>query len=130
MHGRYNDTLAFDFMAPMGIWFENFALPVVINECLLQSYNGILRFFPNWPLDRQAEFRTLRAVGAFLVSAACAGGAVQWIEVFSEAGAPLRIIIPWAQGAKVVTADGEQDVGHGEQVFSTKQGEMLRFLPL
>ena len=22
VHGRYNDTLPFDFMAPMGIWFE------------------------------------------------------------------------------------------------------------
>ena len=52
-------------MRNMGIWFENFGLPVVINECLLQSYDGALRLFPNWPLDRAAEFRTLRAVGAF-----------------------------------------------------------------
>ncbi|MFN8489542.1 MAG: hypothetical protein U0350_18305 [Caldilineaceae bacterium] len=129
VHGRYNDTLAFDFMAPMGIWFENFALPVVINECLLQSYNGVLRFFPNWPLDRQAEFHTLRAVGAFLVSAACANGTVQWIEIFSEAGALLQIIIPWAQGARVITAAGERQVGSGEQAFNTKRGELLRFLP-
>ena len=35
--GRYSDTTPFDFMRNMGIWFENFALPVVINECLLQS---------------------------------------------------------------------------------------------
>ncbi|MCX5771067.1 MAG: hypothetical protein NTZ09_12470, partial [Candidatus Hydrogenedentes bacterium] len=70
VHGRYDDTTPFDFMRPMGIWFENFALPVVINECLLQSYTGTLRLFPNWPADKAAEFSTLRAVGAFLVSSA------------------------------------------------------------
>jgi alpha-L-fucosidase 2 len=60
--GRYSDTIAFDFMGAMGIWFENFALPAVINECLMQSYNGILRFFPNWSTEKYTEFSTLRAV--------------------------------------------------------------------
>ena len=45
INGRYNDFTDFDFMAPMGIWFENFALPVVINECLMQSYHGEIRLF-------------------------------------------------------------------------------------
>ena len=82
-------------MANMGIWFENFALPVVINECMLQSYNGKLRFFPNWPKGKNAEFKTLRAVGGFLVSSKYSNGSVQWIEVLSEAGQPLTIINPW-----------------------------------
>ena len=90
VQGRYPDTLPFDFMAPMGIWLENFALPVVINECLLQSYNGEIRLFPNWSLERRAEFHTLRAVGAFLVSAACDKGEVQWVEIESAADAPAR----------------------------------------
>ena len=47
--GRYLDQTPYDYMARMGIWFENFSLPVVINECLLQSYTGELRLFPNWP---------------------------------------------------------------------------------
>ena len=47
--GRYMDQTPYDYMARMGIWFENFSLPVVINECLLQSYTGELRLFPNWP---------------------------------------------------------------------------------
>jgi hypothetical protein len=129
VHGRYSDTLAYDFMANMGIWFENFALPVVINECLLQSYSGALRFFPNWPADRRAEFRTLRAVGAFLVSAAFDQGAVQWIELTSEAGGPLRLIVPWPEGARCISADGERVVPGGEQEIATQIGETIRLFP-
>ncbi len=96
--GRYGDELPFDFMARMGIWCENFALPAVINECLLQSYTGALRLFPNWPVDQRAEFHNLRAVGAFLVSASFEAGAVQWIEILSEAGHSLRLMSPWEPG--------------------------------
>ena len=46
--GRYNDQTDYFYMGSMGIWFENFALPVVINECLMQSYNGEIVLFPNW----------------------------------------------------------------------------------
>ena len=126
VHGRYSDTLAYDFMADMGIWFENFALPVVINECLLQSYTGTLRLFPNWPHDKHAEFRTLRAAGAFLVSAAYEHGAVQWVEIMSEAGAPLRLFSPWSEGARCVSTAGEQ-IMRGEIVeIATKPGDIIR----
>ena len=33
--GRYADNIPFDFMCRMGIWFENFSLYAVINECLI-----------------------------------------------------------------------------------------------
>jgi hypothetical protein len=130
VHGRYNDTLDYDFMARMGIWFENFALPAVINECLLQSYNGTMRFFPNWPTDRRAEFRTLRAVGAFLVSAAFDQGRVQWIEIESEAGAQLRLMVPWVHGARCVGAGGERAIPPGELEMPTQAGETIQLFPL
>jgi len=106
--GRYADTENFDFMSRMGIWFENFSIPAVINECLLQSYNGILRFFPNWPNGQQAEFHTLRAVGGFLVSAAFVNGETDWIQIESEAGTALSFYIPWAEGALCTLPTGEQ----------------------
>jgi alpha-L-fucosidase 2 len=125
VHGRYTDDLPYDFMGRMGIWFENFALPAVINECLLQSYNGELRFFPNWPKDKRAEFRTLRAAGAFLVSAAMENGEVKWIEILCEAGTAVRMINPWKNGARC-----------GDRIFKgklieleTRTGETLSFLP-
>jgi len=129
VHGRYDDSTAFDFMRPMGIWFENFGLPVVINECLMQSYNGTIRLFPNWPLERPATFSTLRAVGAFLVSASCDKGEVGEVEILSEAGSPLRIVNPWKAGARVITGTGEKIVNDALIEIPTKAGETIRLLP-
>ncbi|MDU0205322.1 glycosyl hydrolase family 95 catalytic domain-containing protein [Paenibacillus sp. MAH-36] len=126
--GRYSDTLSFDFMRRVGIWFENFALPVVINECLLQSYNGILRLFPNWPSEQEAEFATLRAVGAFLVSASISGGEVQWVEIESEAGAELRFYNPWEHGAVCKQASGDVTVYEDIVQLSTSPGERIRLV--
>jgi hypothetical protein len=125
-HGRYSDNSDFAFMAPMGIWFENFALPVVINECLLQSYNGTLRFFPNWPRDKRAEFRTFRAVGAFLVSAAIENGEVQWIEIQSEAGSRLKLILPWEKATSRSSLKGDQAGAGPVLEIDTAQGETIR----
>lgn len=128
VHGRYSDTTRFDFMAPMGIWFENFALPVVVNECLLQSYDGTIRLFPNWPLDKAAAFRTLRAAGAFLVSASCSGGRVEEVEVFSEAGSRLRIHVPWDNGALLQTGEESREVPGGLLELETVPGQTLKLL--
>ena len=64
--GRYSDTTNFDFMMRMGIWTENLSLPAVLNECMVQSYTGTLRLFPNTKGLGRASFRNLRAAGAFL----------------------------------------------------------------
>ena len=44
-------------------------MTLAVNEMLLQSHEGALRFFPVWPANRAATFTTLRTNGAFLVSA-------------------------------------------------------------
>ncbi|MCE5327483.1 MAG: hypothetical protein LLG01_13835 [Planctomycetaceae bacterium] len=125
--GRYNDHTPFDYMANMGIWFENFALPAVVNEALLQSYTGEIRLFPNWPLSAgDAEFRTLRAVGAFLVSARIEAGCVRWIEVFSERGSELRLVNPWPRA--IVERNGVRTIDDRPLiVLSTAVGERLQF---
>jgi hypothetical protein len=48
---------------------ETCGVTLAINEMLLQSHEKGLRFFAVWPRHRHASFSTLRAVGAFLVSA-------------------------------------------------------------
>ena len=45
--GRHNDSTDFDFMMRLGFWTENFALPAVLNECMMQSYTGAIHLFPN-----------------------------------------------------------------------------------
>jgi hypothetical protein len=123
--GRYLDVTPFDYMARMGIWFENFSLPVVINECLLQSYTGELRLFPNWPAGVDAAFQDLRAVGAFLVSASFTGGNVRWIRVAAEVGGPLHVRNPWA-GCVEVARDGAKETIEGEVLtIETRPGDVI-----
>ncbi|MDI4646441.1 glycosyl hydrolase family 95 catalytic domain-containing protein [Cohnella hashimotonis] len=127
--GRYSDTTPFDYMGQMGIWFENFALPAVINECLLQSYNGVLRLFPNWPKHLPASFATLRAVGGFLVSASFEKGCVQWVEIVSEAGAPLRMHNPWT-GDVAVKRNGTEETASGALLeWHATAGTLFRLTP-
>lgn len=101
--GRYDDLTDYMYMAPMGIWFENFALPAVINECLMQSYDGIVNLFPNWDLAVDASFNTLRAQGAFLISASVADGEISPVTCLSECGNTFRMDNPWAVTQVTVT---------------------------
>jgi alpha-L-fucosidase 2 len=88
-------TTDFDFMMRMGLWCENFAVPVVLNECMLQSYSGTIRLFPNTLNLGGARFERLRCVGAFLVNAAYDGKTVKIFDVLSERGTTLRFVSPW-----------------------------------
>ncbi|HXE10474.1 MAG TPA: hypothetical protein VN633_00035, partial [Bryobacteraceae bacterium] len=119
--GRYSDTTDFDFMMRMGIWTENLSLPVVVNECLLQSYAGVIRLFPNTTNLGPAKFDRLRAVGAFLVSAAWDGKQISGIEILSEKGAPCRLAPPWP-GEIAVT-----EIKSAKRVTTQKDGAYVRF---
>jgi hypothetical protein len=128
VHGRYNDRSNYGFMDRMGVWFENFALPVVINECLMQSYNGTIRLFPNWPMESDAEFHDLRAVGAFLVSASLKEGKVTEVKILSEAGSPLQIILPW-ENYFMINANGKVPMSGKSVEIGTRAGEIISFEP-
>lgn len=75
---------------------EHFSVvPCTIQEMLFQSYNGVLRFFPCWPKEMNARFGTLRARGAFLVSAELKNGEVCGVRIVSEKGRDCTIVNPW-----------------------------------
>ncbi|MEI8387292.1 MAG: glycoside hydrolase family 95-like protein, partial [Verrucomicrobiota bacterium] len=74
---------------------ENCAGFNAIHEMLLQSHEGVLRFFPCWPKDQDARFGTLRAVGAFLVSAEMKNGVVSGVTIISEKGSDCTVVTPW-----------------------------------
>lgn len=123
--GRYSDYTDYMYMAGMGIWFENFALPAVINECLMQSYDGRIRLFPNWNLDDDASFSTLRARGGFLVSAEVNGGRIGDVEIYSNNGGKCRVVNPWP-GASVSINNGGckfKETADGIIEFDTHKGE-------
>ena len=74
-----------------------------INAMLLQSHEGFLRLFPCWH-HPEAKFATIRAAGAFLVSAEVKGGVCQPITIVSEKGRPCSVLNPWP-GKTVVVQD-------------------------
>ena len=127
VHGRYRDLSNYGFMDPMGVWFENFALPAVINECLMQSYSGTIRLFPNWPKEKDAEFRDLRAAGAFLVSASLKDGEISHIKILSEAGMPLKILMPWEGTTVVKNNKGSSQFSKKLIEINTEKGEVITF---
>ena len=80
----------------------NFAAAAGVQEMLLQSQHGRLRVFPAVPPDwADVSFTTLRAEGAFLVSAQRRSGATERVEIVAERGGTCRIISPW-DGVEIV----------------------------
>ena len=128
--GRYADDTAYDFMARMGVWFENFALPAVINECLLQGYDGRIRLFPNWPADKDAAFYRLRTAGAFLVSAEQAEGRLRWVQIRATAPGELRLINPWLGQVQLVENRWPARLLSGRELrLKADRGDVWEFRP-
>jgi len=100
---------------------------LVINEMLLQSHEGVLRFFPCWPKDQDAKFGNLRAVGAFLVSAELKNGIVTGVKIVSEKGRDCTVQNPWP-GQKVKLTGRETLTGE-RFTFKTKPGEIIKLKP-
>lgn len=74
----------------------NFACAAAIQEMLLQSHTGVIKVFPALPTSwKEASFRNLRAMGAFLVSASYVNGEVVSITVTSEKGGRMRLYNPF-----------------------------------
>jgi hypothetical protein len=117
--GRYSDQTEFDWMGPLGIWLENFSLPVVINECLMQSYNGTIHLYPNWDKRTDATFSTLRAAGAFLVSSKLKGGKIISLHLLSEKGSLCKMKNPWDNATVRIVRNGKPS--------ETLTGELLTF---
>jgi hypothetical protein len=74
-----------------------------VDEMLLSSYDGVLRFFPAWPMARNASFSNMAAVGDFQVSSGVAGGVIQPTTVVSSAGRTLTIAQPWPGATMTIT---------------------------
>ena len=107
------------------------AVPSCINEMLLQSHEGVLRLFPCWPKDKDARFGSLRAYGAFLVSAEVKGGQVQPVRITSEKGRDCSVLNPWPGRSIRLSRDGKAaETLRGDRVtFNTRAGETVTLAP-
>ena len=92
-----------------GGMLENIGATVAINDLLLQSHGGRIRFFPVWNATDlgAASFTTLRAYGAFVVSGAIdASGTVAPVSLLSEVGGEVVFQSPWTSPAPPKVTDG------------------------
>jgi len=99
---------------------------------MLRSWDGCIRLFAAWPKDMAGSFTTLRAEGAFLVSASCRDGNVADVSIHSEKGARCRVANPWAADVSVVDGDGKavETTVEGDIVcFDTAVGGSYRLAP-
>jgi alpha-L-fucosidase 2 len=87
---------------------ENCSGFLALNEMLLQSHEGVIRLFPCWPRGMDARFGTLRAVGAFLVSAELKNGVISGVTISSEKGRPCTIVNPWLDRKVEVIRNGKK----------------------
>ncbi len=106
----------------------NFAAAAGLQEMLLQSYSGTIRLFPAIPPEwKDVSFKTLRAEGAFLVTAERVDGKTERVEIFSEKGGVCRIEYPFGKSGCAVSAGEKSDVKHhnGEFVITTRPGQKI-----
>ncbi len=107
-------------------------VPATINEMLLQSHEQVLRLFPVWPREKDARFVTLRAVGAFLVSAEFTNGRVGEVLIYSEKGRQCTVQNPWPNRAVQLIRDGNRaEVLSGNRFsFPTSVGQTISLVPI
>ncbi|MDF2189053.1 trehalose hydrolase [Paraflavitalea sp. CAU 1676] len=108
------------------------AVPLTVNEMLLQSYEGVVRVFPNWVRSEDASFNNLRAYGAFLVSSELIKGQVKYVQLLSEKGRLCRMENPWPGRRVKLIRDGQQaEVLRGDVFeFRTGVNESIRLTRL
>jgi hypothetical protein len=75
----------------------------VMNESLLQSYDGKIRVFPAPPSDATFVGRfTLAARGGFLVTSELEGGDIKYVGIKSLLGNAATVVSPWSGSSGAV----------------------------
>jgi alpha-L-fucosidase 2 len=106
----------------------NFAFAEGVQEMLLQSQGGVIRAFPAVPDSWQdASFSTLRAEGAFLVSAVRRSGKLDSVTVVCEKGGRLRFANSFSGNACHVIGADVPESKLSEQVIelTTRPGQKI-----
>lgn len=103
--------------------------PGPVMECLLQSHDGVIRFFPAVPKSFTGRFEGFRTVGAFRVSAEIVGGDVRWAAVTSLSGGRCVIRNPW-RVARVTVRNGKAvKVSSRHITLDTRKGDKIELTP-
>jgi len=100
---------------------------LLVSEMLLQSHNGLIRVFPAWPQDRDAQFENLKSEGALLVSASLKNGKVAGICIHATVSGEYSLLNPWTQPA--IWQNGHETPAQHHMKFHLNAGEEVCFTP-
>jgi len=98
---------------------------------LLQSYSGTIRLFPAVPADwNNISFKTLRAEGAFLVSAERKDGLAQSVTIISEKGGICRLENPFEKNQYELKGAAKNAVGRdgNDLIIKTSVGQKITLI--
>lgn len=95
-----------------------------VNEMILQSFEGIIRVFPDWDMKTDAAFKTLRADGAFLVSSEVKNKKITSVKITCEKGGKLFIKNPY-ENARTELDGTVGTTSDDILVFNTAAGDKL-----
>ena len=110
-------------VAQSGGGIETVGSMETVDSMLLDSYDGTLRLFADWPTSLNASFTNLRARGAFTVSSSIASGTVQNTTITSEKGGTATVQNPWSAGSlKVIDT-----TAGNTSVTTTTSGNLVSF---
>jgi len=103
------------------------AVPMTINEMLLQSYEGVIRVFPNWNHTKNASFNKLRAYGAFVISSSLQNEHVEYVNILSEKGRTCVMENPWpGQTVQLIRGNKTTLLSGNRLSFNTRENEIIR----
>jgi alpha-L-fucosidase 2 len=130
------DALIERYVKPNTMYLESgpvmetpLAAAQAIHELLLQSWGGTIRVFPALPATwRDVAFSTLRAEGAFLVSAVRRDGRTTRVTVTSLAGEPARLRMAMDRPrVSAARAGSVRRAGEGEWILALRPDESVTF---
>lgn len=113
---------------------ESVAATDAINAMLLQSTNGTIRLFPNYPAGQKAHISRLRTKGGFLVTADYDGTNASNVSITADnAGGPATVLNPWPGRTMKVTDSNGAPVATSQSndryTFTTKAGATYTLTP-
>ena len=105
--------------------------PSGICEMLLQSFQGKIRIFPDWPSDATAKFGDLMAYDGFLISSSIDNGSVQYVRIISKIGKRAVLVNPWPGQSVGLYRNGDaaETLSGTELTLPTSANETILLAP-
>ncbi|MBE6380472.1 MAG: hypothetical protein E7047_06040 [Lentisphaerae bacterium] len=124
LNGDYKDLGASAYKYRPFTLETNFEAQEALHELLLHESCGILKFFPAAAALGNAEFTSLRAPGAFLISGRLEAGVIQALKIYSEAGKECTFANPYGQTLQITGSDGSSFTADGSVISFATQAEV------